>query len=328
MSKNKKDVPVVIPMKTTFLSELVTFVSQRTFTGNGCIRDIMLTKMDTFEWRFQLLVKLLSFHKYGPYKLIDAESKQEISLTHIQNLLNQMSSHQSNPIIRKWLFEKLTNYLSSEYVEFMKYPRDYTHIAQVMNGTRSLSDIYQKDDKLIDLYSLVWASGTIYQWEWVRDMMSLKTEAIYDIFEAYTPVDLEAKVLIRWLTKENMKHMCFSMAERPFLVGAIKYFFFGKKWYVHYILSVFSGMDPAAINSDLQDESFKTLTAQAYDKYLEETGKKVIMWTQWEKVFEKDRFDSAIELLKIDNSKWLTTPTPVKKRGRRKLQDIAFEATE
>lgn len=49
MSKNKKDTPVVIPMKTTFLSELVTFVSQRTFTGNGCIRDIMLTKMDTFE---------------------------------------------------------------------------------------------------------------------------------------------------------------------------------------------------------------------------------------------------------------------------------------
>jgi len=107
------------------------------------------------------------------------------------------------------------------------------------------------------------------------------------------------------MKKDLIKFMAFSMQERAFLVGAIKYFFYNSKGYVYYILYVFSGKDPSKIEIDYVEDSYKNLVLEAYDKYLTDNGLKHIY--EANKVEKKrgneERYNNAVKILQEDNTR-------------------------
>lgn len=326
-----------------FLAEIVEHIPQRTFTWASSVYEIMRIPFQDVEGRFKLLYTLLTYHKYQTYILKDDTTEAIVNPHHIMNLLNEFSTYQINPLIRKKNFERLTSYLSREFVEFMDSQRDYTHISAVYRGERSVMELFSENKDLNGPYSLVGKSWKIYQWVGMKSMMSLSASDLYDIFESFKPKDDEWKELIKLMTKDKIKHMAFSMQERAFLVGAIKYFFYSSKWYVYYILYVFSGKDPSKIEIDYVEDSYKNLVLEAYDKYLTDNGLKHIY--EANKVEKKrgneERYNNAIKILQEDNTKsgkeeiithttkvieiatpdeliWVTKPSVVKRKGRPK----------
>lgn len=288
-----------------FLSEIVNHIPQRTFTWASSVYEIMRIPFQDVEWRFKLLYTLLTFQKYQMFKLTDDTTEAIVNPNHIMNLLNEFSTYQINPLIRKKNFERLVSYLSREFVEFMDSQRDYTHIAAVYRGERSVMELFSENKDLNGPYSLVGKSGKIYQWVGMKSMMSLSGPDLYDIFATFKPKDAEWKELIKLMTKDLIKAMAFSMQERAFLVGAIKYFFYNSKGYVYYILYIFSGKDPSKIDLDYVEDSYKQLVQQAYDKYLDDNWlRHTYEANKVEKKRSNDeRYANAVKILQDDNNR-------------------------
>lgn len=333
-----------------FLAEIVDHIPQRTFAGASSIYEIMRIPFQDVEGRFKLLYTLLTYHKYQTYILKDDTSEAIVNPHHIMNLLNELSTYQINPLIRKKNFERLTSYLSREFVEFMDSQRDYTHIRAVYRGERSVMELFSENKDLNGPYSLVGKSWKIYQWVGMKSMMSLPAPDLYDIFESFKPKDAEAKELIKLMTKDMIKHMAFSMQERAFLVGAIKYFFYNSKGYVYYILCIFAGKDSTKIEIDYVEDSYKNLVIEAYDKYLTDNWLKHIYEANKveKKRWNEERYNNAVKILQEDNTKsgkeeiithttkvieiatpdeliGVTKPSEVKRKGRPKKNIDSIE---
>lgn len=287
-----------------FLSELVQYLPAKTFAGGSSIYKILTMPQDTVDDRFRLLCEILSYHQYETYKLIDDHSTTIISKNYLVELLNELSTFQINVIIRKSLLSRIASYLSREFVQFMDSQRDYTHLGLVLRWERSVMEIFSENKDLNGPYSLVWKSWKIYQGVGMKSMMSLSKNDIMDIIDAMKFKDKEKESFRSLMNDDILKQMAFSMTQRAFLVGAVKYFFYDYKGYVYYILSVFAGKDPNKIEAGLKiEDAYKTLVINAYEAYLDKNNLRLI-----EKAPEREavrstdeRYENAIKILQQDN---------------------------
>jgi len=201
---------------------------QTWFQWKSTIAELLAINTSTIEWRFKLLLKIITMWNSLQIKSVKDWNIAIPDLQKIKRILIQ-SNQMSHSILVMWSNLKIiAQELSFEIIEATNWKWDFSIITDILNQKKKISDFLNIKESVTifnKVFSFTGKSWKVFKWKWVQDLMPLNTENLKDIITWMNISDEIREILLDadTMKKEFKNH-------RNWMMWFLKYSIDNESW--------------------------------------------------------------------------------------------------